>query len=138
MEERKAVNEQVMKRTFDALAAIGAVKRDPSPPSTGPVQDETFPTYAWDFGDRDGDPYWVRVMAAWRQIAAHEYLPGAMQWAEKQHPDRYHRVTSELPAEWELLWDGAAPLDEFQAALDRWVAAHKDLIGLCPVSRGTE
>ncbi len=134
------MNEQVMKRTFDALAAIGAVKREPSPPSTsaGPVQDEPFPTYAWDFGSRHSAPYWSKVMAARRQIASHEYLPGAMQWVEKHHPDRYHQVTSELPAEWELLWDGAAPLDEFQAALDRLVATHKELIGLFPVSRGTE
>ena len=138
MEERKAVNEQVMKRTFDALGAIGAVKREPSPPSAGPVQDETFPTYAWDFGDRDGDPYWVRVMAAWRQIAAHKHLPGAMAWTARFHPDLYRKVTSELPGEWEELWDANAPLDDFQAALDRWVAAHEGLIGLFPVSRGTE
>ncbi len=129
-----------MKRALDALAAIGAVKREPSPPSTsaGPMQDEPFPTYAWDFGGRDSDPYWCRLMAAWKQIAAHQYLPGAMRWAEKHDPDRYHRATSELSAEWERLWDGAAPLDEFQAALDRWEAAHEELIGLFLVSRGKE
>ncbi len=55
------------------------------------------------------------------------------------HPlDRYHRVTSELPAAWGCLWDEAAPLDDFQAALDRWVAAHEELISLFPVTRGTE
>ena len=129
-----------MRRALDALAAIGAVKREPSPPSTsaGPVQDEPFPTYAWDFGSRHSDPYWSKVMAARRQIASHECLPGAMQWAEKHHPDRYHRVTSELPAEWERLWDANASLDDFQAAVDRWVAAHEELIGLFPVSRCQE
>ena len=134
------MSQEGVKKALNALAAIGAVKREPSPPSTsaGPVQDEPSPTYAWDFGSRHSDPYWSKVMAAWRQIASHDYLPGAMRSAEKHHPDRYHRVTSELPAEWERLWDGAAPLDEFQAALDRWVAAHEELIGLFPVSRGTE
>ncbi len=134
------MNEQVMKRTFDALAAIGAVKREPSPPSTsaGPAQDEPFSTYAWSYEASHTDPYWVRVMAAWEKIASHENLPGAMQWAEKHHPDRYHHVTNELPAEWEQLWDEGAPLIEFQAALDRWVRAHEELIGLFPVTRGTE
>ncbi len=94
--------------------------------------------YVFDYENRHADPYWQAAMDARRQIADHEYLPGAMQWAEKHHPDRYHRVTSELPAEWERLWDEAAPLDDFQAALDRWVAAHEELIGLFPVSRGIE
>ncbi len=123
------MSEDVVKRALDALAAIGAVRREPYPTnsSAGPTQNETFPTYAWDFGDRHTDLYWVRVMAAWRQIASHAYLPGAMAWAARFHPDLYRRVISELPAEWERLWDEGAPLDEFQAALDRWVAAHEEM-----------
>lgn len=139
MEERKAVNEQVMKRTFDALAAIGAVKREPYPsPQASPAQEEPFSTYCFDFDTRRSDPYWCRLMAAWRQIADHKYLPGAMQWAEKHHPNLHRRITRELPGEWERLWDANASLDVFQAALDRWVAAHEELIGLFPVTRGTE
>ncbi len=133
------MSQEVVKKALNALAAIGAVKREPyPPPQASPAQEEPFPTYCFDFDTRHTDPYWCRLMAAWRQIADHEYLPAAMQWAEKHHPDRYHRVTSELPTEWEHLWDANAPLDEFQAALDRWVAAHEELIGLFPVSRGTE
>jgi hypothetical protein len=77
-------------------------------------------------------------MAAWKQIAAHECLPGAMRWSEKHHPERYHRVTSELPAAWEELWDAHAPLERFQVVLDEWVVAHEELIELFPVTRGTE
>lgn len=133
------MSQEVVKKALNALAAIGAVKREPSPPpQASPAQEEPFPTYCFDFDTRHTDPYWCRLMAAWRQVADHEYLPGAMQWAEKHHPDRYHRVTSELSAEWERLWDGTAPLDEFQAALDRWVADHEELIGLFPISRGKE
>ncbi len=134
------MSEDVVKRALDALAAIGAVRREPYPTnsSTGPTQNETFPTYAWDFGDRHTDHYWVWVMAAWRKIASHEHLPGAMQWAQKHHPDLYHRLISELPAAWESLWDANAPLDDFQAALDAWVAAHAELIGLSPVTRGAK
>ena len=134
------MSQEVVKKALNALAAIGAVKREPSPPSTsaGPVQDEPFPTYAWDFEARHSDAHWRKAMRAWRQIAAHKHIPGAMQWAAKHHPDRYHHVTSELSAEWERMWDEGAPLDEFQAALDRWVQAHEELIGLFPVSRGTE
>ena len=134
------MRQEVVKKALNALAAIGAVKREPSPPSTsaGPVQDEPFPTYAWDFGSRHTDPYWSKVLAAWRQIASHDYLPGAMQWAQKHHPDRYHYLTTELPAAWERLWDAAAPLDDFQAALDAWVGAHEELIGLFPITQGTK
>ncbi len=133
------MSEDVVKRALDALAAIGAVKREPyPPPQASPAQEEPFPTYCFDFDTRRTDPYWCRLMAAWKQIAAHQYLPGAMRWAEKHDPDRYHRATSELPAAWGCLWDEAAPLDDFQAALDRWVAAHEELISLFPVTRGTE
>ncbi len=135
------MSDDVLKRALDALAAIGALKEGDgaSLERQAEVQvDDSFPTYAWDFDTRHTDPYWCKVMAAWRQIASHEYLPGAMQWAAKHHPNRYHHVTSELPAEWDRLWDEGAPLDEFQAALDRWVAAHEELLGLFPVSRGQE
>ena len=133
------MRQEVVKKALNALAAIEAVKREPyPPPQASPAQEEPFPTYCFDFDTRHSYPYWSKVMAARRQIASHECLPGAMQWAEKHHPDRYHRVTSELPAEWERLWDANASLDDFQAAVDRWVAAHEELIGLFPVSRGTE
>ncbi len=133
------MSQEVVKKALNALAAIGAVKREPyPPPQASPAQEEPFPTYCFDFDTRHTDPYWCRLMAAWRQIADQEYLPGAMQWAEKHHPDLYYRVTNELPAEWERLWDANASLDDFQAAVDRWVAAHEELIGLFPVPRGTE
>ena len=61
-----------------------------------------------------------------------------MAWAQKHHPDLYYRATRELSSEWERLWNLAAPLDEFQKALDRWVAAHEELIGLFPVTQGTK
>ena len=127
-----------MKRTFDALAAIGAVKREPSPPSAGPVEEEPFSTYCFDFETRHSDAYWRKAMRAWRQIAAHEHLPGAMQWAQKHHPDLHRRATRELSGAWEQLWDAAAPLDDFQAALDAWVGAHEELIGLFSITRGTK
>ena len=133
------MRQEVVKKALNALAAIEAVKREPyPPPQASPAQEEPFPTYCFDFDTRHSDPYWCRLMAAWRQIADHEYLPGAMKWAEKHRPDRYHRVTNELPAQWEGLWDAHAPLERFQVILDEWVVAHKELIDLFPVSRGTE
>ncbi len=133
------MSQEVVKKALNALAAIGAVKREPyPPPQASPAQEEPFPTYCFDFDTRHTDPYWCRLMAAWRQIADHEYLPGAMQWAAKHHADRYHDVTNELPAEWERLWDEGAPLIEFQAALDNWVRAHEELIGRYPVTQGTK
>ena len=120
------MRDDTLKRGLEALAAIGALRRDPPRP------------YSFDFETRHTDAHWRKVMVAWRQIASHEYLPGAMQWAAKHHADRYHDVTSELPAEWERLWDEDAPLIEFQAALDNWVRAHEELIGRYPVTQGTK
>jgi hypothetical protein len=75
------MSEEVVKKALNALAAIGVLKQRPCPPpQASPAQEETFPIYSWDFRGRDKEPYWRKVMAAWRQIAAHEYLPGAMQW----------------------------------------------------------
>ena len=118
------MSQEVVRKALEALARINAVNRDPPPP------------YSFDFDTRHTDPYWRKVMVAWQHITVHKYLPGAMQSAAKHHPDRYHHVTNELPAEWVKLWDEGAPLDAFQAALDRWVYAHEELIRLFPVSKG--
>ncbi len=136
--------DDALRRGFKALEAIGCLRREPSapppsaPPQAKPAEEEAVPTYSFNFESRHSDGYWIRAMAAWRQIAAHEHLPGAMQWAQKHHPDLHRRVTSELPGAWEQLWDAAAPLDDFQAALDAWVGAHEELIGLFPITRGTK
>ena len=133
------MSDDTLRRGFEALAAIGALRRQPSaPPQAKPVQEEAVSAYCFDFDTRHTDPYWRKAMAAWKQIAALEHLPGGMAWAQKHHPALYRRATRELSGTWERLWDEAAPLDEFQAALDRWVQAHEELIGLFPVSRGPE
>lgn len=135
------MSEATGRRALEGLKAIGALKKGDGASlerQAAAQVDDSFPTYAWNSDTRHTDPYWVRLMAAWRQIAAHEYLPGAMAWTARFHPDLYRRDTSELPAEWERLWDEGAPLDDFQAALDRWVAAHEELIGLFLVSQATE
>lgn len=120
------MSQEVVKKALEALARINALRRG------------LLPAYSFDFKARHRDAHWHKAMRARRQIASHKYIPGAMQWAQKHHPKLYQRVTSELPAEWERLWDEGAPLDDFQAALDRWVSAHEELIGLFPISRGTE
>lgn len=133
------MSNDTLRRGFDALAAIGALRQEPSPPpQASPAHEESFSTYCFDFDTRHGDVYWVRVMAAWRQIAALEYLSGGMAWGARFHPDLYRRATRELSGVWERLWDAAAPLDDFQAALDAWVGAHEELIGLFPITRGTK
>lgn len=131
------MSEATERRALEGLKAIGALKEGAGASlerQAAAQVDDSFPTYAWDSYTRHSDPYWVRVMAAWRQIAAHKHLPGTMAWTARFHPDLYRRVTSELPGEWEELWDANAPLDVFQAALNRWVAAHAELIALFPVS----
>ncbi len=133
------MSQEVVRKALNALAAIGAVKRQPSaPPQAKLAQEEAVPTYCFNFDTRHSDLYWQAAMTAWRQIAALKHLPGGMAWGARFHPDLYRRATRELSAEWERLWDEAAPLDDFQAALDEWVVAHKELIDLYPVSRGTE
>ena len=133
------MSQEVVKKALNALAAIGAVKQQSSaPPQAKPAEEEAVPTYSFDFDARHSDPYWRKAMDAWRQIAALEYLPGGMQWAQKHHPDLHRRATRELSDEWGRLWDAGAPLDEFQVALDRWVQAHEELIGLFPITRGTK
>lgn len=131
--------DDTLRRGFEALDAIGCLRRESlAPPQAKPAQEEPVSAYCFDFESRHSDPFWCKAMAAWKQIASHEYLPGAMQWAQKHHADLYHRLISELPAAWESLWDEGAPLDDFQAALDAWVGAHEELIGLFPITRGTK
>ena len=76
---------------------------------------------------RHRDPYWQAAMRAWRQIASQVSISGATRWAKRNRPDLYHKVTRELPAQWEHLWDSGAPIDQFQAALNCWVEGHKQL-----------
>ncbi len=131
--------DDALRRGFKALEAIGCLRREPSaPPQAKPAQEEAVPTYCFNFGTRHGDLYWQAAMTAWKQIAALKYLPGGMAWARKHHSDLHRRATRELSAVWVRLWDEAAPLDDFQEALDHRVAAHAELIALFPVTRGTE
>ena len=66
------MSDDTLRRGFKALDAIGCLRRDPPPPSASPAHEESFTTYAWDSGDRRTDCYWIRAMAAWRQIASHK------------------------------------------------------------------
>lgn len=122
------MSDDTLKRAFEALDAIGALRHGPP----------RCRAYDFDYYIRSADIHWKKAMRAWWGIASYLDLLGAMSWAEENLPEYYHHVTTELPAEWERLWDEGAPLDEFQAALDRWVQAHEELIGLFPVTRGAK
>lgn len=74
----------------------------------------------------DRDVYAERVQAVLRQIALPTYREGMIPWLETAHPGLYEELTSWIPDEISRLWSDHAPLDQFDAALDRLLAAHRE------------
>jgi len=76
-----------------------------------------------DVGD---EPYAERVRSTLKALCPPDYPAGMVEWLERARPDLYEDLTSRIPAKIDRLWDAHAPLDEFQAALDRMAAAHRE------------
>jgi hypothetical protein len=53
--------------------------------------------------------------------------PGALRWAREAHPTLTDKIDVELFAQLNDLWNGHAPLPEFQIALDELVLLHRDV-----------
>jgi hypothetical protein len=71
------------------------------------------------------DPYHARVQAALSKINR-LYPAGMALWLEDAHKELYEELISRIPIEIDQLWNESAPLDQFQAALDRWVTLHRE------------
>lgn len=112
-------------------------------PKTGqsdPSRGETAPratggSSEWNYETRWSDPYWQAAMDAWRRIAGHACLPGAVRWLEKHQPALYRELMEELPGEIDRLWDSGVPIPRFQAVLNCWVEAHQKAVDLYSVRR---
>ncbi len=121
----------IAQRALEALDRAGCVK-----PLVRAADSLRAPaSYVWVYEARDSDPYWVAAMAAWRRIAAHPYLPGAVRWVEKHQPALYRELMEELPGEIDRLWDSGVPIPRFQAVLNCWVEAHQKAVDLYSVRR---
>ena len=76
------------------------------------------------------DPYWQRADKALKRICVRPYLPGAIQWLKRANPVLHRILTQDLLRQIDKLWDVRAPLDEFQAVLDKWVEVHAHVVKL--------
>ncbi len=77
-----------------------------------------------------GDVYGHLAEKALKRICVRPYLPGAIQWLKGANPVLHRILTQDLLRQIDKLWDGRAPLDEFQAVLDKWVNAHAQVVKL--------
>lgn len=76
-------------------------------------------------------PYFQRAEEALHEICNHgHYLTGALCYFRAAHPDRAKQLEADLWQEIDRLWDEGAPIDEFQATLDRWVQLHREACDL--------
>lgn len=98
-------------------------------------QKATPEPYEWSYELRESDPYWQAAIVAWRRIAEHACLPGAMRWVEKFNTALYRELMEELPGEIDRLWDSGVPIPRFQAVLNCWVEAHQKAVDLYSVRR---
>jgi hypothetical protein len=55
-----------------------------------------------------------------------DYPAGMILWLEQAAPGLYAELTSGIPNEIDQIWNEHESLDEFEAALDRLVAAHRE------------
>lgn len=72
----------------------------------------------------EDEPEAHMTRVAWKLITTKPYLPGTISWLETGNPSLYAELTRDLPNQIEQMWSQDAPLDEFQAALEQFVAAH--------------
>ena len=87
---------------------------------------------------RDGDTYEQRAQEALQRICRYPYLPGMIRWLESANPGLYGRLSKDLPERITALWDSGAPLEQFQAALENWVMAHRNACYLYEQSHGAK
>ena len=82
--------------------------------------------WAIDSSQQQGNSYGYLAKQALRHICEYSHLPKMMRWLAQASPYFYKQLREILAAEICQLWDGRAPLEQFQRALDRWVTAHND------------
>lgn len=70
------------------------------------------------------DPYEERMQAALREINRPDYPAGMIPWLGENAPSLYAMLTEDLPNEINRLWNGHAPLAQFEEALRRLVKLH--------------
>lgn len=71
------------------------------------------------------EPYHQRVRDALRAIAALDYPPGTLAWAETAYPKLYPRMLTIPMEQVDKLWREHAPLDQFESVLTDWIEAHR-------------
>ncbi len=86
----------------------------------------SVPRWAIDSSQQQSNSYGYLARQALRHICEYSHLPKMMRWLAQASPYFYKQLREMLPAEICQLWDGRAPLEQFQRALDRWVTAHND------------
>jgi hypothetical protein len=74
---------------------------------------------------RTNDPYQDLARATLAKIRRPDYPMGLLPWLRENHLTLYEALISNLPDEIHRLWEGRAPLPEFQRILDLWLVAHR-------------
>jgi hypothetical protein len=72
------------------------------------------------------DRYAALMQAALATINRAGCPEGMVVWLDRAHPRLYLELTSRITDEIDRLWNEFAPLDQFQAALDRLVGLHRE------------
>jgi|SRR5580704_3866454 hypothetical protein len=74
----------------------------------------------------DNSRYAALMQAALAAINRAGSPAGMILWLDTARPELYMELTSRIPDEIDRLWNSYAPLDQFQAVLDRLVAVHRE------------
>jgi hypothetical protein len=82
----------------------------------------------------ESDRYAAQMQAALAEINRSGH-PGTILWLDTAQPELYMELTSEIPDEIDRLWNSSAPLNQFQAVLDRLVAVHRQCCQLYSEAR---
>lgn len=124
---------EIAQKALEALEKSGCARPTVSASDAGPAAK----SYTFSYEGRHADPYWQAAMVAWRRIAEHACLPGAMRWVESRDPALHHELIEELPRQIDRLWDTEAPLPRFQSVLNQWVQTHQKAVDLYLAARRT-
>jgi hypothetical protein len=72
------------------------------------------------------DPFAALMEGTLSKINRPDYSGGMIPWLEQAAPALYAELTSRIPDEIDQIWNEHESLDEFEAALDRLVAVHRE------------
>jgi len=104
---------------------VGRLAIPPEATLLAPEPEETEPTARPSKTQAAADAeYARRAQEALASVCRPDYPQGMILWLGEASPRLYAELTERLPGEIHRLWSEHAPLEKFQAILDRWKQTH--------------